>query len=26
MRQCWSARREATAIDKNSSEVRRCED
>jgi hypothetical protein len=26
MRQCWSARRKATAIDKNSSKVRRRED
>jgi hypothetical protein len=26
MRQCWSARREATAIDKNSLKVRRPED
>jgi len=26
MRQCWSARRKATAIDKNSSMVRRRED
>jgi hypothetical protein len=26
MRQCWNARRMATAIDKNSPKVRRCED
>jgi hypothetical protein len=26
MRQCWNARRKATAIDSNSSEVRRRED